>query len=67
MLSGSVVVSCYNQEGYIEECLDSILSQNIDFECEIIVSDDCSTDKTQEKLRAYAAKHPGRIKLFLRE
>ena len=67
MLSGSVVVSCYNQEKYVEECLDSILSQEIDFDCEIIVSDDCSTDRTQEVLRAYSEKHPGRIKLLLRE
>ncbi|CAI8889105.1 Glyco_trans_2-like domain-containing protein [Pseudomonas sp. IT-P74] len=67
MLSGSVVVSCYNQQDYIEECLDSILSQNIDFDCEIIVSDDCSTDRTQEILREYSSKHEGRIKLLLRE
>lgn len=67
MLSGSVVVSCYNQEQYVEECLDSILSQEIDFDCEIIVSDDCSTDRTQEVLRAYSARHPGRIKLLLRD
>ncbi|QTD31885.1 glycosyltransferase [Pseudomonas fluorescens] len=67
MLSGSVVVSCYNQEHYIVECLDSILSQEIDFDCEIIVSDDCSTDRTPELLRAYAESHPGRIKLLLRD
>ncbi|CAI8777130.1 MULTISPECIES: glycosyltransferase family 2 protein [Pseudomonas] len=67
MLTGSVVVSCYNQENYIEECLDSILSQEIDFECEIVVSDDCSTDRTQEKLLAYSNRHPGRIKLLLRD
>ncbi|WP_263596388.1 glycosyltransferase [Pseudomonas fluorescens] len=60
-------MSCYNQEQYVEECLDSILSQEIDFECEIIVSDDCSTDRTQEVLRAYSGRHPGRIKLLLRE
>lgn len=67
MLSGSVVVSCYNQENYIEECLDSILAQEIDFDCEIIISDDCSTDRTQELIRFYAARHPGRLKLLLRE
>ncbi|MBP5114172.1 glycosyltransferase, partial [Pseudomonas protegens] len=50
MLSATVVVSCYNQERYIVECLDSILSQEINFECEVIVSDDCSTDRTQEVL-----------------
>jgi len=67
MLTGSVVVSCYNQEQYVEDCLDSILSQEVDFDYEVIVSDDCSTDRTQEVLRAYAEKHPGKIKLLLRE
>ncbi|RLU05622.1 glycosyl transferase [Pseudomonas prosekii] len=66
MLSGSVVVSCYNQENYIEECLDSILAQEINFDCEIIVSDDCSTDRTQEILKSYSEKHPGKIELLLR-
>jgi glycosyltransferase involved in cell wall biosynthesis len=67
MLSGSVVVSCYNQEQYVEECLDSILSQVIDFECEIIVSDDRSTDRTQQVLQEYCNRNPGRIKLLLRD
>jgi len=66
MLSVTVVVSCYNQEDYIVECLDSILSQEINFECEIIVSDDCSTDNTQQILLEYSRLHEGRIKLNLR-
>ena len=49
----SVVVSCYNQRGYIEACLDSILSQDVSFPYELIVSDDCSTDGTQEVLLNY--------------
>jgi len=67
MLSATVVVSCYNQEQYIEECLDSILEQEINFPCEVIVSDDCSTDSTQALIRRYAESHPGRLKLLLRE
>lgn len=67
MLSGSVVVSCYNQEDYIVECLDSILDQQINFDCEIIISDDCSSDRTQELIRTYSAKYPGRLKLLLRD
>ncbi|MBP5107283.1 glycosyltransferase, partial [Pseudomonas protegens] len=66
MLSATVVVSCYNQERYIVECLDSILSQEINFECEVIVSDDCSTDRTQEVLLEYSRLHEGRLKLNLR-
>ncbi|MDV9033932.1 glycosyltransferase [Pseudomonas sp. RAC1] len=67
MLTATVVVSCYRQEEYIEECLDSILNQEINFPCEIIVSDDCSPDNTQAVIRRYADAHPGRLTLLLRE
>ena len=57
----SFIVISYNQERYIEECLNSILEQNIDKE--IIITDDYSTDKTFEILQAYQKKYP-EIKLF---
>lgn len=67
MLTATVVVSCYKQEGYIEECLESILQQKVNFPCEIIVSDDCSPDNTQSVIRRFAEENPGRLKLILRE
>lgn len=67
MLTASVVVSTYNQEDYIGECLNSILAQNVNFEFDIIVSDDCSTDKTQNILRSYKDNYGDKIKLFIRE
>ena len=57
----SFLVISYNQERYVEECIDSILDQNIDKE--IIITDDYSTDKTFEILQTYQKKHP-EIKLF---
>lgn len=51
----SLVIIIYNKEDYIEECLDSIVSQNIDKE--IICVDDCSTDRTNEILKSYAKKY----------
>lgn len=52
----SVCVVTYNQHDVVERCLDSILKQKVlfeDFEIEVIVVDDASTDGTQEILRAY--------------
>lgn len=46
----SVCVVSYNHEKYIKQCMDSILSQKIDFEMEILVGNDCSTDRTAEIL-----------------
>ena len=42
----SVCVVSYNHEKYIKECMDSILGQKVDFEVEILVGNDCSTDRT---------------------
>ena len=44
----------YNHEKYISQALESIINQNISFQLEIIVSDDCSTDNTQEIVEGYA-------------
>lgn len=63
----SVVTICYNQVKYIEKCLDNIISQITDFDVEIILADDGSTDGTKEKCIEYANKHPDRIRLFLRD
>lgn len=48
----SVVMSVYNEENYLQEAVDSILKQTVqDFE--LIIVDDCSTDRTREILRGY--------------
>lgn len=54
----SVCVVTYNQQDFIAECLESIINQKGDFELEVIVSDDCSTDKTAEIVDAYISKYP---------
>ena len=53
----SVVMSVYNDEQYLKESLDSIFAQTIqDFE--LIIVDDCSTDRTVEIIENY---HDDRI------
>lgn len=66
MLNATVVVSCYNQEKYIQEALDSILNQETDFEFNVLISDDCSTDSTKEIIAAYQANYPEKITAILR-
>lgn len=58
----SVIVTVYNIEKYISECLESILSQKgPTLEC--ICVDDASTDGSLEILNKYALKDP-RIKII---
>ena len=58
----SVVCVTYNHELFIASAIESFLSQKADFEYEIVVHDDSSTDKTGEVVCALCLKYPGRIK-----
>lgn len=50
----SVVIPCYNQGGYVDEAVESVLQQTYD-DFEIIIVNDGSTDEhTNEVLAAYA-------------
>ena len=53
----SVGLPVYNGERYLEEALDSLLEQTYqDFE--LIISDNASTDRTEQICRAYAQRDP---------
>lgn len=58
----SVVVLTYNHEKFIENTLNSILSQRHNYNYEIIIGDDCSTDNTKLIIQQYVDKHPNIIK-----
>jgi glycosyltransferase involved in cell wall biosynthesis len=49
----SIVVNNYNGEKYLAECLDSILALEGDFDKQVIVIDDASTDRSTEIIDAY--------------
>lgn len=58
----SVCVVTYNHEKYIRQCLQSIVDQKTDFDFEVIVGEDCSTDGTREIVKEFILKHPDIIK-----
>lgn len=63
----SIVTITYNQEKYIRQALDSFLEQKTDFNFEVIVADDCSTDNTAKIIKEYSDKHPKIFKPILRK
>lgn len=63
----SVCMLTYNQEKYISQAINSILKQKTDFDFEIVIGDDFSTDRTREILTQYQKKNPEKIKLHLRK
>lgn len=63
----TIVVSCYKQERYIAECLSSILSQEVDFNYELIIADDRSPDNTRNIINLFYHQYPEKIKLLFHE
>ena len=63
----SVVVVCYNQEATIGRAIDSVLSQKVDFNYEIIIGDDASSDKTSAICLEYCRKYPDFIRYIRNE
>jgi glycosyltransferase involved in cell wall biosynthesis len=64
-LKVTVLVFAYNHEPFIRQALDSVLMQKADFEFEVLIREDCSTDGTREIVLDYAAAHPEKIRLLL--
>ncbi len=61
----SVVMPVYNEEKYIEKCIDSLLEQDYPMEnMEWIFVDGCSKDKTVELIEKYKEKYPNLIKVY---
>lgn len=52
----SVCIISYNQQNYIQQCLDGVFSQKTNFEFEVIIRDDCSTDKTHLTIMEYISR-----------
>ncbi len=63
----SVVIATYNQERFLPHTLESVVKQKVDFDFEVLVGDDCSSDKTAEIITEYAKKYPDIIIPIIRE
>jgi len=50
----SVLIDTYNHESFIEQAISSVLEQDVaPRECEVIVVDDGSVDRTPEQVRRF--------------
>lgn len=63
----TVLIVTYNHARYIAEAIDSALAQVTDFDVEILISEDASTDGTRTIVEGYARRFPERIRLLLSE
>jgi len=63
----SVCFITYNHENYVAESLESILNQKTNFDYEIVIGEDFSTDGTRGIVFEYAKKYPEIIKVVTTE
>jgi glycosyltransferase involved in cell wall biosynthesis len=56
----------FNHVEFIAQALDSVIGQLTSFEYEIVIGDDCSTDGTEQIIRSYQQRLPGKIKRISR-
>lgn len=64
MLKLSVSMITYNHEKYIADAIESIMSQEVDFDYELVIGEDYSKDSTREIIKDYVQKYPGKIRLL---
>ena len=59
----SVIMIAYNHEQFIEEAVVNVLNQQTDFDFELIIANDCSTDQTDAIINKIIATHPAGNKI----
>ena len=58
----SVSMITYNHERFIARAIESVLAQNVNFEYEIVIGEDCSTDSTRAVVEEFHRRYPDRIR-----
>jgi glycosyltransferase involved in cell wall biosynthesis len=60
----SVLMITYNQANYIAAAIEGVLNQEVPFQYELVIGEDCSTDGTREIVSTYQKNHPEIIRVI---
>ena len=60
----NIFMLTYNQELFIAQTIESILMQKTSFDYQMVIGEDCSTDKTRLICKKYALEYPNKIRLL---
>ncbi len=63
----SVFMLTYNHEKFIAQAIDSVLMQEVNFDYEIAIAEDFSSDRTRDIIMEFQQRYPDKIRLFLAE
>ena len=62
----SILIPVYNEQGYLARVVENVLAAPLPdgLDREIVLVDDCSTDRTPEVIRELGEKYPEKIRAF---
>lgn len=60
----TVKMLAYNHENYIKQAIESVICQKTEYAYELLIGEDCSTDRTREIIREYEEKYPDIIRVI---
>ena len=61
----SIIIPCYNVDKYVDQCVESLISQTMDLEMmELIFVDDASSDNTVKRLEKWEKRYPDSIMII---
>ncbi len=59
----SAHIITFNQEAYVARAIEGVLMQETDFPIELVIGEDCSTDRTREIVLEYQRNYPDTIRV----
>jgi glycosyltransferase involved in cell wall biosynthesis len=63
----SILMTTYNHERFVAEAIEGVLMQQTSLPFELVIGEDCSTDRTREIVTEYWRRYPNHIRLVLPE
>ncbi len=60
----SVMMLTFNQERYVDEAIRGVIHQDAQFDFELVIGDDCSSDGTVSICRRWQKMYPGKIRIL---
>ena len=63
----SVLLTAYNHEKFLAQAVETVLMQEANFDYEIVIGEDCSTDETRNIAIDFRNRHTDKIRLALTE
>lgn len=60
----SIIVATYKHERVLQECIESLAAQRVDFPFEILIAEDCSPDRTRDVALGLQRKYPDLVRVI---